>query len=331
MIDFTNEEISEDSVLNTCVSNEMQNLSLQLEFQKEKKQTLIIWANNLTEGIDTFEKNTNTSDLLSIIESLKENMKNVNSNIDIVSELIALLNNIVSDIENMSYKNNVEAFFDKLNFYNVTSSEKSKILLENNVKIEKFVQNLYKYSEFNNPVNSTTSPDVQKESPSIIQETPDTTFDINKYVSPETATIEENIPQDNNVLIISETKGQVFLPYKLSDLEKELQSKKNTYKDIYSLINEKYIIPLDRYKNSSIARFRESYSLMRTKEKASFIKALELALELTFKYNLHPAIISACKTLDELDIYLDCLEENELNKFTIFEIKYEVLPMKRRK
>lgn len=67
---------------------------------------------------------------------------------------------------------------------------------------------------------------------------------------------------------------------------------------------------------------------MKHKEKASFAKALDLALELIFKYNLNPAVISACKNLDELDIYLDCLEDMQLNDFKIFDIKYEISPMK---
>jgi hypothetical protein len=41
---------------------------------------------------------------------------------------------------------------------------------------------------------------------------------------------------------------------------------------------------------------------------------------------LHPAIITACKSIDELDIYLSCLEDNQLDDFKIFDIKYEILP-----
>ena len=35
--------------------------------------------------------------------------------------------------------------------------------------------------------------------------------------------------------------------------------------------------------------------------------------------------ISTCKNLNELNIYLDHLESNELDKFNLFEIKYEIL------
>ena len=45
-----------------------------------------------------------------------------------------------------------------------------------------------------------------------------------------------------------------------------------------------------------------------------------------FKYELNPIIIAACRNLNELDIYLDCLEENELYDFKCFKIKFEVMP-----
>ena len=43
---------------------------------------------------------------------------------------------------------------------------------------------------------------------------------------------------------------------------------------------------------------------------------------------LHPAIISACRNSQELNTYLDCLEDMQLNDFKIFDIKYEISPMK---
>ena len=45
-----------------------------------------------------------------------------------------------------------------------------------------------------------------------------------------------------------------------------------------------------------------------------------------FKYELNPIIICACRNLDELDIYLDCLEENELYDFKCFDINFEIMP-----
>ncbi|MBO6243720.1 MAG: hypothetical protein J6O41_04040, partial [Clostridia bacterium] len=68
---------------------------------------------------------------------------------------------------------------------------------------------------------------------------------------------------------------------------------------------------------------------MRKKEKASITDSLDFALELAFNSKLNPAVILACKNLEELDAYLDCLELDELNKFDYFEIQYEFSPTKR--
>ena len=65
---------------------------------------------------------------------------------------------------------------------------------------------------------------------------------------------------------------------------------------------------------------------MKNKERASIIKALSLSLELATNSLLNPAIITACKNLDELDIYLDYLDNDELDKFKIFDVKYELYP-----
>lgn len=134
---------------------------------------------------------------------------------------------------------------------------------------------------------------------------------------------------DNDTLTISEMQNKVFLPYKVRELEKILKENPEKYDSVQDVIDKLYVVSLDRYKNSTFSRFKEAYHLMREKEKASFSEALDLALEVTFKYNLNPAIITACKNLDELDVYLDCLEGNELDDFKIFNIKYDIAPMKR--
>jgi len=139
----------------------------------------------------------------------------------------------------------------------------------------------------------------------------------------------ENNLEDNNTLVISEEDGKVYLPYTKNEVKEDMSQSKG--KKISELIEEKYILPLDRYKNSMRARFREGYNLMYKKEGKSRKSAFFLGLELMFETNLHPAIISACKNLEELDIYLDCLEDNELEKFSCFKIIYKSLPVLRKK
>ena len=139
------------------------------------------------------------------------------------------------------------------------------------------------------------------------------------------ADISEN---DNNTLIVSEKDQVAYLPYKYNEVERFYKNNPDIYSSTQDVIENLYILPLDRFKNSSISRFREGFNLIRHKENGSFLKALDLGLELMFNYDVNPIIIAACRNLDELDIYLDCLEENELSDFKCFEIKFEIAPQK---
>jgi len=67
---------------------------------------------------------------------------------------------------------------------------------------------------------------------------------------------------------------------------------------------------------------------MRKKEKASVFDSISLATEVVFNSSLNPAVITACNNLDQLDVYLDCLSSNELDKFNYFKVKYEIVPKK---
>lgn len=132
---------------------------------------------------------------------------------------------------------------------------------------------------------------------------------------------------DNDTLIISDTNKTVILPYKIADLEKKLQKSKK-YKTLKDVVDAEYTIPIDTFKNPVKSRFREAFQLIKKKEHGSLKEAVGLGFELMFQSNLNPAVIAACKDLDELDIYLDCLDDNELDKFSCFKISYAVPPSK---
>ena len=133
--------------------------------------------------------------------------------------------------------------------------------------------------------------------------------------------------KDSNTLLISETQSKVVLPYKIEDVKKIL-NENSRYETLQDVINVEYTLPITKYKNSSKSRFKEAYSLMRKKEKASVFDSLSVATEMTFNNSLNPAVITACENLDQLDVYVDCLASNELDKFNYFKVKYEVLPKK---
>lgn len=145
-------------------------------------------------------------------------------------------------------------------------------------------------------------------------------------VSQENVDDESTSVCDNKTLVISEETQKVYLPYTMNDVMEKLNNTANGYQTIEEVVEKEYIVPLSEFKMPIISRFKEAYKFMRVKEKSSVYEALDLALELMFNSNLNPAIIRAAKDLKELDIYLDCLYENELDKFDRFKIIYKVLP-----
>jgi len=130
-----------------------------------------------------------------------------------------------------------------------------------------------------------------------------------------------------NTLIISEVKGKVFLPYTLEKIQSYIAKSENKNLSIQEVIDSVYTVPLSNYKKSVTSRFTEAFKLVRQKEHGSIKDALDLAFELAFNYNLHPAIITACNNINELDIYLACMEYNELDNFRFFNINFEMSPM----
>ena len=137
--------------------------------------------------------------------------------------------------------------------------------------------------------------------------------------------IDESSICDNRTLLISEETQKVYLPYTIEEVMKKLASN-NEYQTPKDVIENEYTLPLSTFKMPVISRFKEAYRFMRIKEKSSVYAAVDLGLELMFNSNLNPAVIRAAKDLKELNIYLDCLYENEVDKFDCFKIVYKVLP-----
>ena len=136
----------------------------------------------------------------------------------------------------------------------------------------------------------------------------------------------ENL-QNNDTLLISEIQNKVILPYSIDEVKEIFSTNKDKYKNEKDVINDLFIRDLSDYQDPFESRFREAYNLVTKRDKYSKIDGIRLGLELFGKKYLHPAIISACRNTDELDVYLDCLEKDELNDFQIFKIKYEIYPL----
>ncbi len=136
------------------------------------------------------------------------------------------------------------------------------------------------------------------------------------------------IDKDNRCLLISEKANKVFLPYKISEIKSYLEQFPDEYYSLSDVINKEYILSLTYFiRHPSFARFREAYSLSRDREARPVIESIKYAMDLMFKTNLNPAIIAACKTQEQLQNYLDCLDSNSLYKFTDFDILFEINPI----
>lgn len=248
------------------------------------------------------------------LEKLKDAI--VKSNIN--KSLIANLKDISSSSSNPDSNknknsnsiNNTDSFSSNLDALSSNNNDIEQFLFSIIPLVEKYIQN-----EITRKVQDTTE---------------NTSFskDSNNHSGSGKAVTDLVLNKDNiveNTLIISEIQQSVILPYYVSELEEISSYNNNMAFD--EIIKQKYTLPISMFKSLVFSRFREAFKLARNKEKKSLKFSFDLGLELLFNYNLHPAIIAACRNLDELDIYLDCLDSGETDKFQCFNIKFEVPPV----
>jgi len=257
-----------------------------LKYQKESKKSILTL-------MQVFAESTEPIDINSVDET-KNYLENLKVSLDLCNKNINTLESLTKNTDNPDIFNNV-----------VIENSKNVLVPSQSDSIE--------------------------ENKTIVSQEPDVSYTIKE--SKDTKSIEQNNNNSleensyvENTLVISEKSGTVILPFQLSTLKQELMNSNNNYSSIDEIIKKDYSLPISLFKNPFVARFRESYKLMRKKEKSSIKEAFDLGLELMFNYNLHPAIISACKNIDELDIYLDYLDSGETNKFKFFKVLFEIAP-----
>ena len=128
----------------------------------------------------------------------------------------------------------------------------------------------------------------------------------------------------SKVLLITEKK--IFLPYRDEDVQKLIGT--NTDAQIDEIINKKFVITnIKPYKSSSSHRFTQAYKLSKTKSKKSPWEALKFALKVAHIGNLHPAIIHACNSEDQLENYIMFLNQGNPSAFTDFDVKFQINPI----
>ena len=265
-----------------------------LMFQNQKSLTINDFLDNLQSLYNTNKDNTNNEHLIQVLKDLKDISLQIRNNKYAINAAIKDLQNISND-----YNNNVnaESFTKKIFHYNT-----NLIDLKMNINTETSRYNKFIVDYINNR------------------------FSVEKIFLIDKANETIN---DNDTLLISLKNGKVFLPYLVKDLKDKINT--DNKDEIQDLINKEYILPLSKYKNPTMSRFVEGYVLMKKKENAPFLESIDLGFEMAFNKSLDPAIITACKNLDELDNYLDFLENKDTKNFKLFKIKYELLPKKTNK
>ncbi len=339
-------------------------LDYELKKQKDNLNVMQECLKNINNAIQHADSFDDSKDINELLKDVKINLDNCRNNIS----NLETLKKHHSDLENNSNETEFNNYNELSNAYNETIKTTYNVYNEfllkyinytsfvidnknqiHDTKIENSTQNTITTKtepnkpKINVPVHSTFEftadksfiENLIKKSKETQQFTINNDFKKDEIIKKVEANNTENTTntndddlKDNNVLLISERKNKIFLPYKIDDLNKILEHS-SRFQNIEEIINKKFTIPLDKHKNGTISRFKETYNFMRKREKASITDSLDLALELAFNSKLNPAIILACKNLEQLDTYLDCLELDELEKFNYFEVKYEYLPTKK--
>ena len=328
--DFINNANLENEKLDEIVSKELHN-----------RDIIVNFINNLHNLISDSNNNESNTDFLNLLSEVQEIFGKINNNIQVVQELKNDSSQILDDIVKLLIKleespDNKENYFDQIqklkdmiNDFSVKSNDvKSKVLL-NDIKIETFFQKniVKKYlasfnTEFNlKDINNNLKHEINSKSNGITKE--DST--LNKENN---NTIDEKTFEDNDTLLISEKLKKVFLPFSKHEILLYLEQYPDSYKSYEDVINKEFVLSLDYYmKHPVVARFREAYSLVRDRESKSVLDAFKFAVDIMFHYSLNPIIIAACKTQEQLEDYMDCLEKNKLDEFKDFKIKFEVNPL----
>lgn len=290
---------------------EINSITALLSTQKTFSKQVLVFLKDFLGNIDT--ELTLSDEVNEFISDASMYLSKINKNIEKYNHLLDILDKIKNDCSNVEYSETINAISN----YNKEFEAQTLSILRSNLDIERFI-------------HSMSSVDISEylsiEGLDKVYKTDKNNSEVKKQ-SKFRILRKNNETLVENTLIISETNKTVTLPYKISELKNLLRNNSEKYNSLSDIILDKYTIPISEYRFSALSRFKEAYRLIINKEHGSKKQALNLAFELFSNYNLHPAIITACKNLNELDIYLSCLEFNELEDFRFFKIVYDVLPV----
>ena len=302
-----------------------------LEKEVHYRDSIVKFISSLKETILNGTELQGAQQLSSTLEKAQHCFELANQNIketgitkkaqeDISQKIVELLIKIDSEGSNISeskfytdisnVKNEISKFSNQLNEYNST-------IAFNDMKINNFLEDdiVKKYLP--------TSNTIEEEPPRMDTAYTYINLKKDKYEVP------QGMKEENDTLLVSERERKVYLPYSKKEVIEYLEQYPDQYRSFVDVVRQEFIFPIDFYlKHPAIARFRETYSLIRDRESKSIVEAFKLAMDTMFKYELNPAVIAACKSEDQLEKYLDCLSKKKTDEFTDFKIQFDVTPLK---
>ena len=295
-------------------NKQKEELKSQIEILELKRKKIFATIND----IDT--KNENNKNIYT--KKTERYLDNAESTIECIDKYIKNLNELVesyNDIEKdalelimrkPSYNDaNIEEIVNVIKKKIINIKEKQKIFENENEKHRIVINNFF---ELPNTIQS-----FGKNEKEEINFNP-------KYALNE----EDEEIKDNLVLMISEKQKRVYLPYTKKEINEFLKNYPEEYKNARDVIRKEFVADISIYnKHPNLARFREAYSLSRDKEMKSSIDSLKYALSLMFRRDLNPTIIAAVKSQKQLEDYITCLENNDLESFNYFKILFQVNPI----
>ena len=303
-----------------------------LETEKKIRDIIVNLINGLNDSIRKSNINhENSSKEVNMLSKSQKMFETVNSNISMLQINEEISNNINKEIIDLLIKveadenNSSESkFIDEIanlktkiaDFSNVVQDMKTTIL-NNDSTLQDFINDseVQDYLKAFSIKYSNLLQDIQKQEP--LKPIDNITLELKDF------------KESNNCLLISETKGKVYLPYSKFEVLEYLDKYPHQYTSFEDVIKQEFINTTDYYlKHPAVSRFREAYALIRDREAKSIFEAFKVAMDMMFNYSLNPAIIAACKSQSQLENYLECLSNNHLDNFKDFEIKFEVAPLK---
>lgn len=311
------------------IENEISHVKFILNNEIELKKLLATYMDRISKAVNNMTNPIEIETIHKCLADLKKGLDNVNNLITTFNQLLDSLNNIKTIIDEESYRQHI---LDYNCSYKYTFAKYAEV----NTEVYVFINNLMQYLCIVFPeetVNLSRIVVRKKETifptSDTVAESPTTSKTINKE---QTEIVQEIVPLEpssdlqEKTLLISEKRQIVILPYTISELQELLDKYPKKYSSLQDVVDKEYTLPIEIYKNPSLSRFKEAFALMKDREKRSLKDSFDLGLEMLFNSNLHPAIISACKSLAELDRYIDRLENNQAHTYDFFKIIFDMAP-----